>query len=234
MAATLQVNPTLDSGKGVMTRTKICCIGSVADAQLAVRHGASAIGLVSKMPSGPGVIPESRIAEIAATVPPAVAIVLLTSLVSSGDIVAQQKRCRVNVLQLCDLVDLGVYSDLREALPGIAIVQVVQVTGEESVAQALEVASCVDAILLDSGNPGLPVKELGGTGRTHDWAVSAQIVSRLSIPVFLAGGLTPENVSEAIRLVQPFGVDVCTGVRTADKLDERKLEKFMSQVCAAV
>jgi len=186
------------------------------------------------MPSGPGVIPESRIAEIAATVPPTVAIVLLTSLVSSADIVAQQKRCRVNALQLCDRVDLGVYSDLREALPGIAIVQVVQVTGEDSVAQAMAVASWVDAILLDSGNPGLPVKELGGTGRTHDWAVSGQIVSRLSIPVFLAGGLRPENVSEAIRLVQPFGVDVCTGVRTEDKLDECKLEKFMNQVRAAV
>ncbi len=217
-----------------MTRTKICCISSVAEAQLAVRHGASAIGLVSNMPSGPGVIPEARISEIAATVPPGVVTVLLTSLVLSADIVAQQKRCRVNALQLCDRVDQSVYSDLREALPGIAIVQVVQVTGEGSVAEAIEVSSWVDAILLDSGNQGLPVKELGGTGRTHDWAVSAQIVSRLSIPIYLAGGLKPENVSEAIRLVKPFGVDLCTGVRTADQLDEVKLEKFMCKVKAAV
>jgi phosphoribosylanthranilate isomerase len=213
-----------------MTRTKICCISSVAEARLAVRHGASAIGLVSQMPSGPGVISEALIAEIAATVPPGVASVLLTSLVSSADIVAQQKRCRVNALQLCDRVEQSVYSDLREALPGIAIVQVVQVTGEESVTEAIEVSSSVDAVLLDSGNQGLPVKELGGTGRTHDWAVSAEIVSRLSIPAYLAGGLKPENVAEAIQLVRPFGVDLCTGVRTADELDETKLVKFMDQV----
>lgn len=201
---------------------------------MAVRHGASAIGLVSHMPSGPGVIPESRISEIAGTVPPGVATVLLTSLVSSVDIVAQQKRCRVNTLQLCDRVGQGVYSDLREALPGVGIVQVVHVRCEESVAEAIEVASWVDAILLDSGNPDLPEKELGGTGRTHDWAVSAEIVSRLSVPIFLAGGLRPDNVSEAIRMVKPFGVDLCTGVRTAEQLDEAKLKKFMSQVRTAV
>lgn len=217
-----------------MTRTKICCISSVSEAELAVRHGASAIGLVSHMPSGPGVIPEALISEIAVTVPPGVATVLLTSLVSSADIVAQQKRCRVNTLQLCDRVDHGDYSDLREALPGVGIVQVVHVTGEESVTEAIEVASWVDAILLDSGNKDLPVKELGGTGRTHDWAVSAQIVSRLSVPIYLAGGLRPDNVSEAIQQVKPFGVDLCTGVRTAGKLNEAKLEKFMRQVRTAV
>ena len=217
-----------------MTHTKICCISSVAEARLAVRHGASAIGLVSEMPSGPGVIPESRIREIAATVPPPVATVLLTSLVSPADIISQQRRCRVNTLQLCDRVDHGAYEQLREALPGIALVQVVHVTGEESVSEALEVGSRVDALLLDSGNSSLPVKELGGTGRTHDWSLSAGIVAQSRVPVFLAGGLNSENVREAIQKVQPFGVDVCSGVRTADELDEAKLEKFMNQVRAAV
>jgi phosphoribosylanthranilate isomerase len=217
-----------------MTRTKICCISSVVEAQLAVRHGASAIGLVSEMPSGPGVIPESLIREIAAGVPPPVATVLLTSLVSAGAIIAQQKRCRVNTIQICDRLEYGAYSELREMLPGIALVQVLHVTGEESVLEALEVGSRVDALLLDSGNRSLPVKELGGTGRTHDWALSAKIVAQSQVPVFLAGGLTAENVREAIRKVRPFGVDVCSGVRTAGKLDEDKLERFITQVRAAV
>ncbi|MGD9549208.1 MAG: phosphoribosylanthranilate isomerase [Candidatus Krumholzibacteriia bacterium] len=217
-----------------MTRMKICCISSVAEAKLAVRLGASAIGLVSEMPSGPGVIPEARIREIAATVPPPIATVLLTSRVSSADIIAQQKRCRVNTLQICDRIDLGAYADLRGALPGIALIQVVHVTGEESVSEALEVGPLVDAILLDSGNRSLPVKQLGGTGRTHDWELSARIVAQTPVPVFLAGGLNSENVLEAVRKVRPFGVDVCSGVRTADQLDEGKLERFMSQVRAAV
>lgn len=216
-----------------MIRTKICCISSVEEAQVAVHRGASAIGLVSNMPSGPGVIPEARITEIAATIPPGVAIVLLTSLVSSAEIIAQQQRCRANALQLCDRVDVGVYEDLRKALPGISIIQVFHVTGEDAIAEATAVAPHVDAILLDTGNQKLPVKELGGTGRTHDWSVSARIVSQLSLPIFLAGGLNPENVAEAIGVVQPYAVDVCSGVRTADKLDAQKLEAFMSQVHAS-
>jgi phosphoribosylanthranilate isomerase len=217
-----------------MLYTKICCISSVEEAKLAVRHGASAVGLVSEMPSGPGVIPELRIREIAATVPPPVATVLLTSLMSPSDIIAQQKRCRVNTLQICDRIDPDAYATLRAELPGIALIQVIHVTGEESVAEALEVGPVVDALLLDSGNRSLPVKELGGTGRTHDWAVSARIVARSRVPVFLAGGLNSDNVREAIQEVRPFGVDVCSGVRTSHELDERKLEKFMSEVRAAV
>lgn len=216
-----------------MIRIKICCICSVAEAEIAVRHGTSAVGLVSEMPSGPGVIPETLIREIADSIPPPVATVLLTSLVSSADIVAQQKRCRANTLQLCDRVDRSVYASLREALPGISLVQVVHVTGEESVPEALEVAPLVDALLLDSGNQSLAIPELGGTGRTHDWALSARIVSRSSAPVFLAGGLNAENVGEAIRTVRPFGVDVCSGVRTATELDEQKVENFVNRVRAA-
>jgi len=213
-----------------MTRIKICCISSVIEAQLAIDHGASAIGLVSNMPSGPGVIPESRITEIAAIVPPAVATILLTSLITSLDIIAQQKRCRVNTLQLCDRVDPEVYTDLRNSLPGIALIQVVHIVGKDSVQEAIKASLQVDALLLDSGNQLLPLKQLGGTGRVHDWRLSAEIVKQSQIPVFLAGGLNSENVAEAIRIVRPFGVDVCSGVRTADKLDEGKLKEFINQV----
>jgi len=217
-----------------MTRVKICCISSTEEARLAVRLGASALGLVSEMPSGAGVISEALITEIAVTVPPPVATFLLTSRTDSAKIIAQQRRCGVNTVQICDRLAPRVHAELRKALPGISLVQVVHVTGEESVTEALQAAAReVDALLLDSGNQSLPVKELGGTGRTHDWSLSARIVEESPIPVFLAGGLSPANVSEAIRSVRPFGVDVCTGVRMAGALDERKLLQFMEAVTAA-
>jgi phosphoribosylanthranilate isomerase len=215
------------------TRIKICCIASVDEARLAIRYGASAVGLVSAMPSGPGVIPEPLIAEIAATIPPGVASFLLTSHQSSADIIDQQRRLRVNTVQICDRLANGTYRDLRNALPGIALVQVIHVTGDESVAEAVSVASHVDAILLDSGNQRLPVKELGGTGRRHDWQLSRRIRESIRVPLYLAGGLRAGNVEEAIGTVQPFGLDVCSGVRTDGWLDERKLAAFVDAVRAA-
>ncbi len=216
-----------------MIRVKICCITDEAQAALAVRYGANAVGLVSEMPSGPGVIGEDRIARIAAGIPPGVATFLLTSRRDAPSIVAQQKRCGASTLQLVDAVPDEVYGELRTALPGIRIVQVVHVTGPETVAEARRVGSMADALLLDSGAPAAAVKELGGTGRTHDWSLSRRIRDESPVPVYLAGGLRPDNVAEAIRSVRPFGVDVCSGLRTADRLDEAKLRAFMAAVAAA-
>ena len=213
-----------------VTRIKICCIASVEEAWTAVGHGASAVGLVSEMPSGPGVIPEPLIAEIAASLPPAVGSFLLTSRQDAAAIIAQQRRCRVNSVQICDRLQSGTYQDLRDALPGISIVQVVHVRDEGALGEALRVAPHVNGILLDSGSAALATKELGGTGRTHDWAVSREIRNRVGVPIFLAGGLNSENVVEAIRLVRPFGVDVCTGVRTDGLLDRAKLGAFFEAV----
>jgi phosphoribosylanthranilate isomerase len=210
----------------VKPRVKICCISNAEEAAMAIRYGASAVGLVSAMPSGPGVISEEAIAEIAASVPPGVATFLLTCKHDSDAIIAQQKRCRVNTLQLCDHVESGCHARLREALPGISLVQVIHVTGPESVEEAISVAPHVDALLLDSGNQKLVVKELGGTGRTHDWRVSRRIVESVRVPVYLAGGLTPQNVANAIDQVRPFGLDLCSGVRTNGALDEGKLKQF--------
>jgi phosphoribosylanthranilate isomerase len=211
-------------------RVKICCIGSVEEAWLAIRYGASALGLVSAMPSGPGPIPEELIAEIAAIIPPPIASFLLTCQQDATEIIAQQRRCRTNTIQICDRLESGSYQLMREALPGIALVQVIHVGGEESLAEALRVAPDVDAILLDSGNQSLPVKELGGTGRAHDWAISARIREQVNVPVFLAGGLRAENVREAIERVRPFGIDMCSGMRTDGKLDERKLNDLFRQL----
>ncbi len=216
-----------------MTRVKICCIGSIEEARLAIRLGADAVGLVSEMPSGPGVIPEPLIAEIASAVPPPIATFLLTSQTDPVRIIAQQKRCGVNTVQICDSLTPDDYPVLRTAMPGVSLVQVIHVGGEESVAEAMEAAARVDALLLDSGNPKLPVKELGGTGRTHDWGLSARIVEEAGVPVFLAGGLHAGNVGEAIRSVRPFGMDLCSGVRTGDVLDEAKLVDFLEAVESA-
>lgn len=214
-------------------RVKICCIGSVNEAALAVECGATALGLVSHMPSGPGVIGDEQIAEIAATVPPAIGTFLLTSRQSVAEIVKQQHFCRTNTIQICDHLTDGTHRDLKAALPGISVVQVIHVTGPESIDEALRVAPHVDAILLDSGNQKLAVKELGGTGRTHDWSLSRTIREAISVPLFLAGGLTSENVGQAISEVAPFGLDLCSGVRTGGKLDPSKLKRFFAAVRTA-
>ena len=211
---------------------KICCIKSVAEARTAIAHGASALGLVSSMPSGPGVIAEPLIAEIAATVPLSIATFLLTALTDAEAIIAQQRRCRTSTVQLVDALTRGTHRDLRRALPGVQIVQVIHVRGEESVAEAATVAPEVDTLLLDSGNPSLAIKELGGTGRTHNWAISRRIVETCGRPVFLAGGLRPDNIASAHAQVRPHGFDLCSSVRTNDVLDEAKLAAFFAAVRA--
>lgn len=211
-------------------RVKICCMQSPAEARVAIAAGADAVGLVSRMPSGPGPIPDSRIEEIASAIPPGVATFLLTCELAASAIIAQQRRCRANTIQLVDEVDAGVHAALRDALPGISIVQVIHVRDEGAIRQAAAAATEVDAILLDSGNPLLAVKELGGTGRAHDWAISRAIRDAVPVPVYLAGGLNASNVAAAIAQVAPFGVDVCSGVRTAGALDQGKLTGFMEAV----
>jgi phosphoribosylanthranilate isomerase len=210
-------------------RIKICCIQSVEEACLAIRHGASAIGLVSAMPSGPGPIDEERIAEIAARVPPGIMSVLLTSETEIEAIVAQQRRCGTNAVQLVDRVGQETHIALREALPGIGIIQVVHVAGEDSLLEASAVAPHVDALLLDSGDLTQPTKRLGGTGRTHDWNISAHIVEAVDVPVWLAGGLSEDNVVEAMGVVKPFGLDVCTGARTEGRLDDLKTATLIAR-----
>jgi phosphoribosylanthranilate isomerase len=185
------------------------------------------------MPSGPGPIAEDTIRDIAAAVRGQVRTFMLTSLTDVGQIAAQVKRLGVTTVQIVDHIVIGTHRDLREALPDTEIVQVIHVRGELSVEEALAFAPFVDAILLDSGNPDLAVKELGGTGRVHDWLLSRRIVDAVSIPVWLAGGLNAGNVAEAIGMVKPYGVDLCSGVRTEGRLDPAKLGAYVRAVRAA-
>lgn len=209
-------------------RVKICCIANRDEAALAIAAGADAVGLVSAMPSGPGVIDDAQIAEIARSVPPPVATFLLTSRVNAAAIIEQHARCATSVLQLCDHLPPDELGALRASLPAVKLVQVIHVVDQASVDEALAVAPLVDALLLDSGNPRLAVKELGGTGRTHDWQLSRQIREQCGRPLFLAGGLTPANVAEAVASVEPFGVDLCNGVRSEGRLDPVKLRAFFA------
>ena len=201
---------------------------------MAVEAGASAVGLVSPMPSGPGPISNERAAEIAAAVPPGIDAFLLTPHQTVDELVEQNRLVKARALQLVDALPQGAHAELRRAMPGVKLVQVIHVTGPESVNDALRVAPDVDAILLDSGNPALKLKELGGTGRRHDWALSREIRERIDVPLWLAGGLNPDNARTAIETVQPFALDVCSGLRTGEgyDLDPDKLNSFMAAVNA--
>jgi phosphoribosylanthranilate isomerase len=205
---------------------KICCIQDEREASLAFGAGATYLGLVSWMPSGPGVIPDDRIREIADTAEGG--SVLLTARTSARAVAEQHARCRTDAVQLVDAIeDLEA---LRALLPGVGLFQVLHVRDESALEEAERAAPHVDGLLLDSGNPEMETKELGGTGRTHDWSVSRRIVDRVGLPVFLAGGLHAGNVAEAVRTVRPYGVDVCSGVRTDGRLDPVKLEAFVAAV----
>jgi len=215
------------------TRIKICCISSPEEAALAIGEGADALGLVGHMPSGPGVIDDDLISTIVDGVPPPVATFLLTSENKSDTIVHHARRCRADTLQLVDQVEPDAYPIIRASLPSRRLVQVIHVEGNETVKTATKAGTLADAILLDSGRPSAEVKELGGTGRIHDWEISRAIVEACPCPVFLAGGLGPDNVGEAIRRVRPFGVDLCTGVRSDGRLDAEKLRAFVDEVAKA-
>lgn len=209
-----------------LPRIKICCISSAAEAATAISQGAAAIGLVGQMPSGPGVISDEMIYSIARQVPPPVGTFLLTSETSAQEIINHYHRVQTNTIQLVDALSEGSYREIKSALPAVKLVQVIHVTGEKSIEEALACAEEVDALLLDSGNPHLSVKVLGGTGKTHNWHLSRSIVAQSKVPVFLAGGLHAGNVREAIERVEPYGLDLCSGVRTHKKLDPAKLDAF--------
>ncbi len=213
-----------------LPKVKICCIGNIEEAQLAIECGASVLGLVGPMPSGPGVISDELIQSIAAQTPKGIETFLLTSKTNVDDIIRHHERTKTTSIQIVDKLITGTYDELRTALPEVKLVQVIHVLGEESIDEALEASVGVDYLLLDSGNPNLKVKQLGGTGRVHNWEISKRVVESSSVPVFLAGGLRPDNVGVAINAVNPYGLDLCSGVRTDGKLDPFKLKSFFKSI----
>jgi phosphoribosylanthranilate isomerase len=219
--------------RGRRTRVKICCVETLAEARVAMRAGADAIGLVGEMPDGPGQIPDETIGEIAGQSWPGVSTVLLTRRTDPDAVTAHVWATGADTVQLVAGGDQAAWAALRRHCPWVKVVQVVHVTGARAEAVARDVAPFVDALLLDSGRPDGPAPSLGGTGRTHDWAVSRRIVEAVGVPVILAGGLTPANVGRAVARVGPWGVDVCTGVRSGGALDPDRVRAFIDAVAAA-
>ena len=209
-----------------MVKVKICCISSIEEARLAVAYGAAAIGLVGRMPSGPGIITDDLIHSIARTVLPPIDSFLLTSETTAEAIIEHHYKVNTTTIQMVDALSGREYNKIREAIPQVKLVQVIHVLDEKAVQEAIEISEFVDAILLDSGNPNLSTKVLGGTGKTHNWDLSKKIRENSSIPTYLAGGINKDNIRKAIDHVQPFGIDLCSSVRTNGQLDERKLEEL--------
>lgn len=216
-----------------MTRIKTCCMASIDEMRIVVAAGADAIGLVGAMPSGPGPIADDLIADIAAAVPPPVAAFLLTSETTAGAIADHVLRTGAPVVQIVSHIDPAESAKLAQLLPHTRRVQVIHVEEDAALGMIGRYAPHIHAFLLDSGKPTAAVPTLGGTGDVHDWAISAAFVTASPLPVFLAGGLTPHNVGAAIAKVRPFGVDLCSGIRTAGALDPTKLVAFITAVRAA-
>ncbi|WP_445192835.1 phosphoribosylanthranilate isomerase [Sphingomonas sp. Tas61C01] len=212
------------------TRIKVCCIASTSEATIAIEYGADALGLVARMPSGPGPIADGAIAEVTAFVPPPVATFLLTAETTAEAIAAHIRVTHPTTVQVVSHIDPVESEKLAALEPHIRRVQVIHVEGPEALDLIPAYAPYVHAFLLDSGRPNAAVAELGGTGRAHDWAVSAAFVRATERPVFLAGGLSAANVADAIKQVRPYGLDLCSGVRTDGQLDPEKLAAFVLAV----
>lgn len=208
-------------------RIKICCLSSTIEVAIAVEQGADLLGFVSPPLAGLGVIDESLISELIGSVPPGCVAVLLTGLTELDEIVAQVVRCRPDALQLVRSTTVEVRQRLRQAFPGLRLIQVVHVHGEEAVQAALDAQVASHGLILDSAVLDGPTQQLGATGTTHDWAVSARIVDAVDVPVYLAGGLSAANVGEARATVGSFGLDLCSSVRTDGVLDAQKVRAFI-------
>ncbi len=212
---------------------KVCCIRSAGEAELAIAAGAAAVGLVGEMPNGPGQISDDEIRDIAATIRRRYGEKIWTTLLTSrteGDAITDHiAETGVNTVQIVDAPAAGAYAAIRKAHERVRLIQVIHVEDTGAVDAAKHAAQSVDVILLDSGKPSTAARTLGGTGETHDWAISRQIIEAVPIPVFLAGGLGPDNVAAAVAAVRPYGVDICSGIRDkadAYQLVPEKLEAF--------
>jgi len=211
-------------------KVKVCCIASPEEARLAVSFGVTAVGMVDETPSGEGRIPVETIAEIVQAVPRTTGTFVLTATTDVDRLEALYRKTGVHTIQLWDPLQPGEYERLREKAPGIFIAQSVHVMDDAALDTAREISRHVDALVLDSGNPEPPFRWQNPAGQTHDWELSRHISEAIYLPILLAGGLTQDNVGQAIRVVRPYGVDVCSGVRKDGRLDQGLLVAFLEAV----
>jgi phosphoribosylanthranilate isomerase len=185
---------------------------AVALADLGIDH----VGVTPSNRGLPGEVDLVRAAEICAAVSGRATTVALSVDSELDQIVAMVRRVRPDILHLCGpagAVDPLAVEVLRSKLPETPIMQAIAVTGPQAIQSALEYAAVVDYLILDSVAPG--IDGIGAAGTVHDWTVSASIVEAVDVPVILAGGLSPGNVSAAVAAVNPWGVDSLTHTNRA-------------------
>ncbi len=188
------------------------------------------MGFVSQMPSGPGIITDQLIRTLCSYVPKDVESFLLSSRRTAAELLEQAAYCNPTTIQLCRPLSQPECQRAGELLRKHKLVHVVHVNGQSAFATLERVRTNAHEILLDTGDLLAEPPQLGGTGRCHDWVLAAQIRAQVAMPVWLAGGLTSENVQGAIQAVSPDGVDVCSGVRRRGALCPRRLREFVSAV----
>lgn len=189
-----------------MTRVKICGITNAADRDAVVAAGAHALGfIVDVTVDTPREIDRDRAADLVRGVPPLVSTVLVTMPDAVQPAARLQERVDADAIQVHRGLAPEYVAGLRERADA-RVVAVVDPDADDVDAYA----DAADALLVDTPT----ASGGGGTGRTHDWDRTASLVESVDAPVILAGGLTPENVGEAVERVAPFGVDAASGVET--------------------
>lgn len=201
-----------------MIRVKICGITNTDDLQAAVRYGAHAVGFVLE-PSSPRYVGDcGDLLDLLRSVPPYVARVAVYAQLPEDDEHIWEEVDAVQYVQVSGTVHLPAR---------VQRVQAVRLRTEEDVKSALALQSEVDALLVDAYHP----HKMGGTGEQADWRLARLLREEAKIPVILAGGLTPDNVRNAIQQVMPYAVDVSSGVESAPgKKDHQKVKEFIANV----
>jgi len=191
-------------------RIKFCGTASLADMRCAIDAGCDAVGFIMGVTyQSADVVTPAEAAKMIRELPPFIEPVAVTHLRETEDLIRLVRDSRCTTLQIQDTVEPSGIPVIRDALPYLKIVKAVHVTDESAIRTAKRYEPYADALILDTRTR----ERIGGTGIPHDWNISATIVANSAIPVILAGGLTPENVTEAIRRVRPYGVDVHSGVK---------------------
>lgn len=209
-----------------MTRVKICGVTNGADRDAVVAAGADAVGVIHGVPvETPREVDEDTAQSLVAGVPPLVTSVLVTMPTTVQEAVKRVDEVEPDAVQVHD----GLGPAELGALSRRVNQQIVAVV-DAAAADIDDYADHADALLVDSVDEA----GAGGTGETHDWERTREVVASLDVPVILAGGLTPENVAEAVRTVEPFAVDTASGVeREGGVKDHDAVRQFVANATAA-
>jgi phosphoribosylanthranilate isomerase len=204
-------------------KVKICGITSNEDLVTAVEAGADAVGFVVNVPSSPRNLALGEAERLMKNTPVFVKNVVVTVPKRLSELIETYERLRPDILQIHghNLSD----SVIREKLANTRLIRAIQVKSDYAVDEAIKATNTFDAILVDSFVPG----RLGGTGKVHNWELSKRVRQKIHPkPLILAGGLNPENVQGAIRVVKPYAVDVSSGIESQPGIkDSKKVFEFI-------